>query len=168
MTSQERNLVIDLAVKRISEPEFLSQFSANPRRDIECVQRALHQALLRQENDDVECALLLGFHFGFGDGCKDVLRDVLMADWHTQHENVVLALQDLKDEEAVECLYQTALKRFAYRHYDESESLAVKCIWALKKLNTPPAIEKLRLLTKSENAVIRQNAIDCLAQKEEI
>jgi hypothetical protein len=73
-----------------------------------------------------------------------------------------MALQRLKDPDTVDCLYRAALKAFPYLDYDESHSLAVKYIWALRAINTPHAIEELKLLAKSDNPIISENAVRLL------
>jgi hypothetical protein len=158
MTPEERQLVIDLALGRISEDDFLMRFPANPRKQPAYVKQALEDADRSRDAVDAECAMLLGFRFGFPPDTGDILCKLLQADWHMQHENIASALQKLKDPQCVEALYETALKQFAYLDYDESYALAVKCIWALKAIDTPEAIEKLELLAQSDNPIISKNA----------
>ncbi len=102
--------------------------------------------------------MLLGFHFGFPKESIDTLCKLILEDWHTQHENMAWQMQKLRDPRSVDCLYQTALAHFAYLEYDEAHALAVKCLWALSEINTTEAREKLRLLTQSENKIVRENA----------
>lgn len=52
--------------------------------------------------------------------------------------------------------------RLPFLEFDEAFALAVKCIWALGDINTPESREKLRLLSQSDNEIIRDNAINQL------
>ena len=158
MTEQERNLVIDYAGKRISEAEFLARFPVNPREDLNYATRALQETLQSRNKDDVECAMILGFVFGFPPESVDVLCNLILEDWHTQHENMAWQMQRMKDPRAIDCLYKTALVRFPYLAYDEVFALGVKCAWALYAINTAESREKLRLLTQCDNEIIRKQA----------
>lgn len=158
MKEEDRQLVLDFALKRISESEFLARFPEDPKADPESVKRALEAALMSRHPTEVECAMLLGFRFGFPQDSSQVLCRLLREDWHMQHENIASALQRLKDPRTVDCLYAAALSRFPYLDYDESYALAVKSVWALSAIGTSDAKEKLRLLAQSDNPIIRKNA----------
>jgi hypothetical protein len=162
MTDEQRELILNLALKRISENEFLARFPVNPRIDTSYVVRALEEAMQDRNKHDVERAMMIGFHFGFPKESADVLCRLILEDWHTQHENMAWEMQRLKDPRTVDCLYQTALARFPYLDYDDAHALAVKCLWALSDINTAEAREKLRLLTQSENKIIHENAVRLL------
>ncbi|HEY6252424.1 MAG TPA: hypothetical protein VI685_20915 [Candidatus Angelobacter sp.] len=134
------------------------RFPTNPKTDTGYILRALEQTLHTKRKADVECAMILWFHFGFPDNTGPILCKLILEDWHTQHENMAAAMQKLRDPRTVDCLYQTALARFPYLEYDEAHALAVKCLWALSDINTHEACEKLKLLTQSKNKIIRENA----------
>lgn len=159
MTDQEKKLIFDLINRRISEADFLATFSANPRVHPSWVIQALDDACRARSASDAECAMLLGFYFkAFDHNFVDILCELIVADWHRQHENIAMVMQKLRDPRCVEPLYQTALARFPYLAYDDAHALAVKCLWALSDTNTEEARHKLELLTKSEIAIIRENA----------
>ena len=63
---------------------------------------------------------------------------------------------------AVDSLYKAILIKFEYLNY--TDALAIKCIWALGDINTLESKEKLELLSKSKDKVIRKNAIQQLKQ----
>ena len=158
MTDVEQQLVMDFVSKRISESALLARFPVDLKTDRRYVLRVLEETLNTKRKDDVECAMILGFHFGFPADSGPVLCKLILEDWHTQHENLAAVMQKLKDPQTVDCLYQTALARFPYLEFDEAHALAVKCLWALSDINTDKAREKLKLLIESENKIIRENA----------
>jgi len=47
-----------------------------------------------------------------------------------------------------------AITEHPYLEYDEAKALAVKCIWALGALGSAEAVEKLKLLARSNNFII--------------
>jgi hypothetical protein len=158
MDPAKQKLVIDLALRRMSTDEFVSQFGVDLRRDHEFVHHALRQALDQKSGDDVECAMILAHKFGLSASWAPTLSALLRQDWHHSHENIASALQDIHDPSTVEDLYQTALTSHPYLAYDHAHALAVKCIWALHDIGTASAREKLALLADSSVMVIRENA----------
>lgn len=105
------------------------------------------------------------------------LCDLLLQNWHHSHEDIVVILEDgqpcLEDEqssEIIEALYLTIQKgyqkREQYGDYDKELAyiLARKCIWALGKSKRPKSREKLILLTKSNDLIIKEEAAFVLSQ----
>ena len=80
------------------------------------------------------------------------------ASWHFKHEDIVSTLDYLGDNRSVEALYAAALAKFDYLNFDEAYALAVKAIYALRNIGSPEAIEKLKILSESNNEVIAHNA----------
>lgn len=169
MNPAQRQAVINLALKRISEEEFLSCFPSNPRLEPEYMKESLERALHEKNSADVEAAMLLGFTLKlFRAADANVLCRLLREDWHEQHEDIASVLQKLKDPATVECLHYAATKQFAYLAYDDAHALAVKCLWALSAINTPAARAKLDLLAKSPIQIVRENAMRLLERAEKL
>lgn len=68
------------------------------------------------------------------DSCIQLLNEMLVSDWHHQHENIALLLEKACDASSTEYLYNAAIAQFEYLEFDENNALAVKCIWALGKI----------------------------------
>jgi tetratricopeptide (TPR) repeat protein len=124
MTEEERILIIDYALKRVSQEEFLARYPVNPRKDSGYVMRILNETFHNRNKDDVECAMILGFKFGFTSESVDVLCRLILEDWHTQHESMASLLQRIKDPRAVDCLFKTATTRFPKNEFRASYLLA--------------------------------------------
>lgn len=154
MTEKERELILSFALGRISEAEFLSSFGhdfrADPGRAVELLDKA------RQERspEDVELSLILVGKFGSLPSALHILNQLLAEGWHYRHEDIALALEELHDPSSIEPLYRAALSRHEYLDYDDGYALARKCTWALYKIGTPEAFERLRDLSRGENLVI--------------
>lgn len=78
---------------------------------------------------------------------------------HYQHENMALLLEHLHSPELIDCAYDLAIAQFDYMKEDEFFNITRKCTYALGYTNTPKAKEKLELLAKNENELIREYAI---------
>jgi hypothetical protein len=75
------------------------------------------------------------------------LCELVLEDWHEQHEDVVLVLQELRDGRAAESLYRAASMRFD--HLDRWNNLREfqrKCTWALADIGSEDARAYLREL----------------------
>jgi hypothetical protein len=165
MTSQERELILDLSLKQVSQHEFLRRFRSGSvaGRDLSLV--LLEEAYRQKNPDDVEYALLVGFTLGFSREHLDVLCRLCEASWHRKHEDVVSALGQLKDVRAVDSLYRAALQHHPYLVFDESRALAVKAIWALGQIPDTAADEKLRVLAQSGEQVLRDEALSQIQRR---
>lgn len=86
------------------------------------------------------------------------LNELLISLWHEQHENIVMLIQVVKADSSVEYLYNAINLHPSYLAWDENLAFEVKCIWALGAIGTPNAVEKLNLLSLSENEIISSNA----------
>jgi len=167
MTKAQVQLVLDLFSRRISENEFLTRFPLKLAKAPEVLREELQLATKHQDSGTVEHVMIVAKRFGLLAGLTDIMRTLCFEDWHMQHENIAMAFQQLKDPLAVDGLYHMATTRYPYLDYDEAYALAVKCIWALKAIDTPLAGEKLRLLAKSDNPIIVRNARERLASMDQ-
>ena len=86
---------------------------------------------------------------------------ILLEDWHIMHESFAFCLQDLKEYSPyiVNSLYNTAMKKFPYLEFENSEALARKCIYALGAIDTVESRNKLIELAKIDNVAVRDYAI---------
>ena len=166
MTAEQRKNVFDLLLKKISEQEFLRECGISRADGSKLSLHILEEGYRKQEVLDIEPGLRLGFYFGFLPEHFDILCWLSDADWHKQHEDVVTALDKLRDERAVGVLYRAALKLHPYLAYDDSRALAVKAIWALGRLGSAAADEKLRLLAQSNDPILSNTAQDQLKRAE--
>lgn len=157
----------DEAKVRKIKRKFINDFTVDVTKNPQYALQLLETAYDEKNAGDVELAMDI---IGMFDLLKrypkeypSLLLKLLEADWHYEHENIVwIFQQELKIPEAVNLLYETALKQFKYLEYDEFFALSVKCIWALGAIKTKEAIEKLELLAQSDNEIIKENALNQL------
>ena len=174
MTENERNVVKLLIrithdnqnnklIKSIKD-KFIKDFTVNVKKNPNYLISLLEIAYKEKNALDVYYSLCIGFHFDlFTKDFVNIFIKLIESDWHNEHEDIASIMQYLKSPKTVNCLYNTALKQFKYLDYDEFYALAVKCIWALGAIKTDEAREKLKLLSKSKNIIIKENAIKQLS-----
>ena len=103
--------------------------------------------------------MILAHHLqGISVLCVDSLIGLLRAPWHTRHEDVAFALECLRDARAIEALFDAATRKFPYLEYDQGHALARKCTWALAKIGTREAIERLQDLAHCGEGVVEAYA----------
>ena len=85
----------------------------------------------------------------------DILLKLLDEKWHTSEEDIISVLELIKDPKSVDKLYKVALD---VPDYDDMRAVAKKCIWALSAINTSEAVNKLKLLEKVDDPIIKENA----------
>jgi crotonobetainyl-CoA:carnitine CoA-transferase CaiB-like acyl-CoA transferase len=114
----------------------------------------LAAAIQTQNPDAFEDALNCAFRAGLSPDLLELLNSALLMAWHRRHEDVALALQELKDPSSVEALFAAASAKHAYMDYDEFFALARKCTWALADIGTPEARDCLARLAQDSDVVI--------------
>jgi HEAT repeat protein len=107
---------------------------------------------------------MTAFVFGVPRSLVAPLRELVSADWHERHEDVVSLLDEMRDPDSVDAFRDAATVIPAYLEFDDARALAVKAMWALGNLGTERAKAALRDLARSNEAVIQENAVKQLAR----
>lgn len=159
MKPSDKNAILDLALRRISEKDFAGRFLVPFESYKVFINGTLASSLDTKDPDDVEYSLQLLFIFKLYDSSLDsVITRLLLEKWHFKHEDLVGLVQTYCIKGTEESLFQLAGIQFAYLDYDENFGLARKCTWALATLNSPEAAEKLQQLADGSNEIIRAYA----------
>lgn len=118
------------------------------------VMRMLEDAASAPQPEAVERAVTSAHQVGVREEFVPPLLTLLRSKDHFRHEDIVNALQDIKDPRAVEGLFDAASVTHEYLAYDEFFGLARKCTWALADIGTPEARARLVQLAASENPLL--------------
>lgn len=116
----------------------------------------LKENIKNKDADGLSNTLAVICHDGADRDYTDILLHLLDEKWHMSEEDIITVLELIKDPKSVDKLYEVAINVL---DYDEMRALAKKCMWALSAINTPEAIQKLKSLQNSEDAIINENAI---------
>jgi len=114
----------------------------------------LKKAENNKDADEVEDAINSAYKSGLLPEYGPVFIRLLDCAWHYRHEDLVSALQQLKDPNAIDVIFRTAKKQYKYLEYDEFFGLARKCTWALADIGTEAARSKLKASAGSRNSII--------------
>ncbi len=115
----------------------------------------LKDTLTEKKEDSLANVLDIIYTDGTDSDYTDPLFALLNEHWHVDHENIVSILELIKDPRSIDKLYETAVN---VPDYDDMRALAKKCIRALSTINTPAAVEKIKLLCNSNDPIIKENA----------
>lgn len=88
-----------------------------------------------------------------------ILNELLVSDWHNQHENIVLLLQKISSLESMDYLYKAIDLHPIYLSWDENYSFEVKCVRAIYYIGKEKSISYLDKLCRHQNDVIKNMAI---------
>jgi hypothetical protein len=169
MTEEQRKLCRDLIIYPdgripITKEDFLRRFPSALEHG-KLASRLLEDAYRTHNGEDLGCALIIGFTFGFEREYTKILSDLVEADWHVSHEDVVSALDELHSRDTVEALFRATQWIPKSLEYDDSRALAIKAIWALGKIPGTEAEAKLEALARSDNAILRRTAEEQLERR---
>jgi hypothetical protein len=159
-TNEEKQIILDYILKKISEKEALQRYPHNLESS-EYILSTIGQAKTEKNAEDLECSFyLLAFNSKiiFQNEFIDLLIKLLREEWHYQHENMVMMLQEIKSRLSIDVLYETTFAKFDYLNYDDTYSLGRKCVHALGDINTEESKEKLRLIVNSNIAILKEKA----------
>lgn len=169
MNEEQRNLCRDLTIypnglRRITKEDFLHKFPSSIERG-KLALGLLEEACRTRSKEELECALTIGFTFGFAAEQRRVLCELVEANWHVSHEDVVSALDQLRTPDALEALFRATQWVPKYLEYDDSRAFAVKAIWAIGQIPGPEAEAKLDALAHSDNAILKRKAAEQLERR---
>jgi hypothetical protein len=87
--------------------------------------------------------------------CVPLLCKELLSDWHELHEDIVFALQGLKDQRAVESIAKAIHIKFSHLiKWENYNEFARKCTWALADIGSVKAKGVLLELAQSNDGNI--------------
>lgn len=150
----------ELMIGEITKDKFLELNSFDKTNLFNTFYKFLESATIRKSAYDIDIALYLIFLFDLvNEELLPLLNNLIISDWHEQHENIAIILQELRSPSSVENLFTAINKKYNYLDYDDSCALAVKCIWCLGDIGNDKAKDKLNILAKSSNVIISNNAV---------
>ncbi|MGW1468577.1 HEAT repeat domain-containing protein [Streptomyces sp. NPDC002308] len=161
MTPESKKLVLSLVTypgtgRKGSPDDVLRHFGTDDGSALGL--RLLLDAVKGQDATDVEMALIVAGTFGLTDEYLEPLIDLVSADWHYQHEDIVSLLAGLRTPRAVEALYGATQWVPDYLAFDDSRALAVKAVWGLARTPGPEAKDALTRLLGSDDDIVREQA----------
>lgn len=161
MNNIERELIKEFYLGKILQDEFIKRFPKNIDNDGIYIKQLLYSAYEEKNPEDIEYILgVAGVFDLIQDNYIEILCKLLASDWHYMHEDIARYLQRIKSEESIEVLYKTVFTKFDYLEYDNSYSLARKCMWALGDICTNQAIQKLKLVADLGDDELKKYAIE--------
>lgn len=166
MTPEQRDTVIDFALGKVSPEALVHALGVDLYADPQSTVALLRSEVSAKSPEGVDAALILCVCFGLTPAHVSALVELVTAPWHARHEDVALALEQLCHPDSVEALYEAASE--TYRtvpslQHDTGHAFARKCVWALARIGSTEAWEKLELLAQSQDPEVKGYANKRLA-----
>jgi hypothetical protein len=118
----------------------------------------LRTAIENRDPDGVAYAVAAGFSLGYDERHLDPLLILARADWHFRHEDVINALDKLRDPRALDVLFEATQEIPAYLEWDEDRALAGKAIYAIYHIPGPRSRLLLEQLLRDQDRDVRSTA----------
>ena len=155
ISEDKRKLLWKFISREISENTLSQQLGCQV--DAKFILSGIESAFTQKNIETAALFVHLGYIFGFDQTHVDILNELLLEAWHKKHENIAFVLGELRSPSSVDFLYNAALMKLPYLEDDDSYNLVERCIYALWKIWTPYAKEKLLALANEANPAIAAN-----------
>ncbi len=159
MTAEEKQIIYNFYLRTITYEQMKEEYPHTI--DLEYIYAGLKQAYQDKDSAAVEYLIALGYNEGFDEKIGWVLSELMVEDWHTEHEEITRILQfKIRIPECVDHIATAMNADFAHiRRSGSEKSFLKKCAYVLSYLGTEYAKEKLIQLSNSKNEDIKEAAL---------
>ena len=159
MTIKEREMILNLSYQELKE-----KFKNEPQKVIKFLRDEQKKVIGNDLVHIIEILtslilIIIEDYYLEDDSFNEFLIELAYDKRHRQHEDLAFLLEKKHSPKLINRVYDLAVMELNYMKEDEFFNIARKCTYALGYTNTPKAKEKLELLAKNENELIREYAI---------
>ena len=159
MTTKEREMILNLTYLELAE-----KFKNEPQKVIKFLREEQKKVIGNDLVHIIEILtslilIIIEDYYLEDDSFNELLIELAYDKRHRQHEDLAFLLEKKHSPKLINRVYDLAVMELDYKKEDEFFNIARKCTYALGYTNTPKAKEKLELLAKNENELIREYAI---------
>jgi hypothetical protein len=158
MDIDEEKVVNELYLGRISFEEFRSKHPELLTNDY--IENEFEKAVNSKDKKVLGYLLSVLYQKGFSPELCPYLSDLMIADWHKEHENIAMVLQfDVKCPNSVDNLIKAMEFKFDYLFdMGDYEPFVTKCMYAIGDLGTDYALKRLNDLVECDDSIISEAA----------
>lgn len=164
MIDSEKKLIIDWTKGDISEDTFWVSYGLN-RKNFVYILDGLSKGLQQKDPEMIEYLILIYFNQfegRFNKSNSDILYELIVQDWHKNHEDLVMIIKRLKSIASIPYLLKAMELKLDYLEYNDGESLIRKCAYAISDIDANMSMSFMEDLSKSDNEIISKSAIEQL------
>ena len=159
MTIKEREMILNLTYLELAE-----KFKNEPQKVIKFLRDEQKKVIGNDLVHIIEILtslilIIIEDYYLEDDSFNELLIEFIYDKKHHKHEDLAFLLEKKHSPKLINRVYDLAVMELNYMKEDEFFNIARKCTYALGYTNTPKAKEKLELLAKNENELIREYAI---------
>jgi hypothetical protein len=162
MTDFEKETIMNLALGKITKDDFLKTLDISESMLEEYTLTSLQNGYKEKDRDAIEYTFYFGYDVSYSERFIDILNKLMIEDWHICHEDIARLLQKLKSPDSIDYLYKAIFvaDKLWYLPFDMSGALIRKCCFALGDIDTERSRQILKVLTSSENDLIKEAALE--------
>lgn len=164
INENDLKLLRELSVDKISEQEFIKMFSydISYAEGIDNVFKDIYES--KDSQALIASFSLHKFHQDSFKSREEYYLKFAYADWHCWHEWLMTYLKLIGTDDCVDAIYHIAITPHELIDSEDRENLAVQCTYSLANIASKRAIERLQLLSKSDNERIKSEALMRLSE----
>lgn len=172
MTNSQKESVLALLTKKISEPEFFQSYGVAPESMPGEILRALDAAEAERNRESMQFAMMLTARFSATISDSEMLsrfNRLIAHDWHESHEEMLRYLQRAASPASIAPVRDAiALKpALAYLDYDDYGAFYKKCLWVLQAIGTDEAIAAIADYADADDPALRAEAMHSMERAKE-
>lgn len=141
---------------KINIPDFVRIYPAGQGFCKKEIIESLEQALINHDDEKVDFYLIAAGCDGLTKEYSKVLCLLLLETWHFKHEEILVALEEIRDPETIQPIVKSLELKL---NYYTGNDIPRKAIWALGAIDTPESINEIKKLTISINVFTRGEAV---------
>lgn len=132
--------------------DFFERISSNKKEYKSQILKLFKEAIENKDTEKLTFGITMCSHDGIDNEYINIFEQIILADWHEEHEDIVDLVWNFKDDRFTESLKEIANNGETYRKYDyENEATLRKCIHALKAIDSTKSNKVIAELKKSGN-----------------
>lgn len=146
-------------LKAKQDADFCDEFFGQPNVDTRKIEVLLKESILHKNEAELDLLLMLIEYFNITLLFDDTIAPLLIQPWHHFHDRISSILVNDANENTIEFLYSGALYQCDNLDYESDyRECSRKCIFALLNIGTPDAINKIQIISNSQDNIVAQHA----------
>ncbi len=146
------------------EYEFQNFLQENQLQETDFYENYLQSAIEHQDANRVDIAISLFSKKYLTKKSAELLKQLLLEDWHHDYENIVYIFENQKDKTALETLYKAFSLKAEALEYNDYYSFHYKLMWAIYKIEGKSCKERLSKLVSKVSPELRKKFQEFVSQ----
>ncbi len=168
MTPELKDLVLLYYLDKITAQQIISSLNIPSGKEGDFLRKMFEDIFMSSESDYVRYGLAILPLFEKGNEHIDIIHRLILEPWHDRYEDIAHDLQRRRSVSSIPFLKEAMQKKYSYLESYESgtRQFINQCGHALWNIGTKEALDVIRELSKSEDAVLKDEMLYRLSKIE--